>query len=161
MPLESSLPHPVTEAEAAQLAREVFGLEASARPLPGEYDHNFHITAVDGREFVLKVMHPDRQRSFIELQAEALQLLAARAPGAALPHVEPTLQRELFAQVSLGGEQRFVWMLSFLPGKVLAQVNPHTPELLEALGELLGQIDRALRDFSHPAASREFKWDLA
>ncbi|HEY6352314.1 MAG TPA: aminotransferase class III-fold pyridoxal phosphate-dependent enzyme [Candidatus Angelobacter sp.] len=162
MLLESTMPHPVTESEAIQLARESFGLEASARPLAGEYDRNFHVTAVNGREFVLKVMHPDRKRTFIELQAQALQLLAVRAPGAAIPHVQRTLQGELFTQVTLGdGEQRFVWMLSFLPGKVLARVNPHAPELLEALGDLLGRIDRALQDFSHPAASREFKWDLA
>src|SRR5579864_5222693 len=131
MLLESTMPHRVTESEAAQLAREIFGLEARARPLPGEYDHNFYISVEDGREFVLKVMHPGRQRTFIELQAQALQLLAVRAPGAAIPHVQRTLQGELFAQVTLGdGEQRWVWMLSFLPGKVLARVNPHTPELL-------------------------------
>src|SRR5215470_7799843 len=120
MQLESTVPHPVTESEAVQLAREVFALEASAHPLPGEYDHNFHITAVDGREFVLKVMHPGRKRTFIELQVEALQLLAVRAPGTAIPHGQPTSQGGLFTQVTLGGEQRFVWMLTFLPGKVLA-----------------------------------------
>jgi Ser/Thr protein kinase RdoA (MazF antagonist) len=59
------------------------------------------------------------------------------------------------------GDERFVWLLSFLPGSVLAEVRPHTPELLRSLGCLLGRIDHALQDFSHPATTRALKWDLA
>ncbi|MBS1803370.1 MAG: phosphotransferase [Acidobacteria bacterium] len=59
------------------------------------------------------------------------------------------------------GEKRFVWLLSFLRGRVMAEVRPHTLELLRSLGSLLGNIDLALQDFSHPAAARALKWDLA
>jgi 4-aminobutyrate aminotransferase-like enzyme/Ser/Thr protein kinase RdoA (MazF antagonist) len=73
-----------------------------------------------------------------------------------------TRSGELFTRVALrGGAEHFVWMLNFLNGKVLAKVRPHTPELLQSLGRLLGEVDRALQDFSHPAAHRELKWDLA
>src|SRR6266576_5918670 len=61
MPLEARVAHGLTESEAARLAREVYGLEASARALPGEYDENFHLIAAPGRAFVLKVMHPARE----------------------------------------------------------------------------------------------------
>src|SRR5262249_860134 len=59
----------------------------------------------------------------------------------------------------MNGQEHFVWLLSFLPGTVFAEVRPHSPELLTSLGRLLGEIDYALRDFSHPAAARELKWD--
>src|SRR5262249_5842720 len=49
----------------------------------------------------------------------------------------------------------------FLPGKMLAEVRLHTPELFHSLGSLLGEIDHALQAFSHPAAIRELKWDSA
>ncbi|GAC1677984.1 MAG: aminotransferase class III-fold pyridoxal phosphate-dependent enzyme [Candidatus Acidiferrum sp.] len=52
-------------------------------------------------------------------------------------------------------------MLTFLQGTVLAKVRPHMPELLGSLGNLLGQMDAALSDFSHPATRRELKWDLS
>jgi 4-aminobutyrate aminotransferase-like enzyme/Ser/Thr protein kinase RdoA (MazF antagonist) len=52
-------------------------------------------------------------------------------------------------------------MLTFVPGTVLAKVNPHTPELLRNLGQFLGEMDAALVDFTHPAAHRELKWDLS
>lgn len=54
-----------------------------------------------------------------------------------------------------------VRVLSYLPGKPLASVEFQSPELLHDLGRKLGQLDRALADFDHPAAHREFYWDLA
>jgi 4-aminobutyrate aminotransferase-like enzyme len=48
-----------------------------------------------------------------------------------------------------------------VPGTALAEARPHSPELLESLGRLLGGMDAALADFSHPSARRELKWDLA
>ena len=41
----------------------------------------------------------------------------------------------------------------------MADVRPHTPELLGSLGSLLGTVDAALGGFSHPAAARDLKWD--
>src|SRR5260370_16077380 len=72
MLLEARVAQPVTEAEAVRLARELYGIAATARALPGEYDDNFHLTSAAGREVVLKVMHPARERSFIELQSRGL-----------------------------------------------------------------------------------------
>ena len=82
---EARVAQPVTESEATRLAHEIFGLEAGAKSLPGEYDDNFHLLAADGREFVLKIMHPAREQSFVEMQCQALQHLAQRAPQLSLP----------------------------------------------------------------------------
>ena len=56
---------PVPEPVAIRLARELYGLEAEARALPGEYDANFHLSTGEGPGFVLKVMHPDREQGLI------------------------------------------------------------------------------------------------
>jgi 4-aminobutyrate aminotransferase-like enzyme/Ser/Thr protein kinase RdoA (MazF antagonist) len=137
-------------------------LEVSASFLPGEYDSNFHLITSDGRAFVLKVMHSSRDRAFIDMQCAALTHLVHRVPELPLPRVQLTRLGETFAKASLSnGDERFVWLLGFLPGRVLAEVRPHTPELLRSLGRLLGQIDHGLQDFSDPAATRALKWDLA
>src|SRR5215469_13454120 len=99
MLLEARVAHPVTEAEAAGLALEVYGLEAAARALPGEYDDNFHLIAADGRAFVLKVMHPARAPSFIDLQCQALVHLAEHAPQLPLPRVIPNRDGELLSEI--------------------------------------------------------------
>jgi 4-aminobutyrate aminotransferase-like enzyme/Ser/Thr protein kinase RdoA (MazF antagonist)/murein DD-endopeptidase MepM/ murein hydrolase activator NlpD len=148
--------------EARRMARHLYGLEVSARVLPGEYDDNFHLLAADSCAFVLKVMHPERADSFVDMQCQALAHLAQRAPNLALPRVIPATQGQLFTRIKMeNGDSRLVWLLTYIPGKTFAEAKPHSPELLASLGTLLGQIDSALLDFSYPSASRELKWDLS
>jgi 4-aminobutyrate aminotransferase-like enzyme/Ser/Thr protein kinase RdoA (MazF antagonist) len=159
---EARVAQPVTESEAVRLASEIFSLDSCAKSLPGEYDDNFHLTSADAREFVLKIMHPAREQSFVEMQCLALQHLAKRAAQLSLPRVRQTQNGEAFTIATLAdGSKRLVWLLTFVSGTVFAKVNPHTPELLCSLGRFLGQLDAALADFSHPAAHRELKWDLS
>src|ERR1700730_12283870 len=180
MLLEKRVGQAITEAEAVEFARELYGLEVTAKSLPGEYNDNFHLTTTEnatavrlgtdtsqalppgGCGFVLKVMHPAREGPLIDLQCRALQHLAERAPHLSLPRVYPTKTGEAFADGrAADGSQRLVWLLSYLPGRVLAEVRPHSEELLASLGRLLGEMDVALADFSHSAAPRELKWDFA
>ncbi len=144
------------------LAGDVYGLAARARRLPSEYDQVFHLVARDDTAFIMKVMHPSRDAAFIDLQCRTLQHLARTAPGCNLPRVINTRKGEAFTTArGDDGEERLVWLLSYLPGKVLFDARPHSPELLESIGELLGTVDRSLHDFSHPAGKRDLKWDLS
>ena len=162
MLLEDRLIAKLSEADAAELAREVYGWEASAKILPGEYDDNFQLASEDGRNFILKIMHPARERAFIDLQCRALEHLAARAPQLELPRVVPGRNREWIKQWRApDGSLRLVWCLGFIPGNLLAHVKPHSSELLSELGRFLGHVDEALADFLHPGLDRELKWDLA
>jgi 4-aminobutyrate aminotransferase-like enzyme/Ser/Thr protein kinase RdoA (MazF antagonist) len=144
------------------LARELYGIEARARRLPSEYDQVFQLIAQDGAAFILKVMHPQRDASFIDLQCRTLQHLAQSTPSLGLSRVIVTADGEAYKKVRGDeGDERLVWLLSYVPGKVLFDTRPHSPELLESIGELLGSVDKALQEFSHPAARRELKWDLS
>src|ERR1700730_7453611 len=180
MLLEERAGQTITEAAVVGFARELYGLEVTAKSLPGEYDDNFHLTttgsaaatrAVEqetaglrpgGSAFVLKAMHPARERGWIDLQCRALQHVAERAPQLGLPRVCPLGSGEAFASIRGGdGLERFVWLLTYVPGNVLAETRPAAGELLTSLGRFLGEMDAALADFAHPAAHRELKWDLA
>jgi 4-aminobutyrate aminotransferase-like enzyme/Ser/Thr protein kinase RdoA (MazF antagonist) len=178
MQLEERVGQVTTEADAVRLAQELYGLEVIAKALPGEYDDNFHLKSKttpaefapdaaglrlsDSAAFVLKVMHPAREESLIDLQCRVLQHLAQRAPQLRLPRVCPTRNNDAFTKVAAAdGSSRIVWLLTYVPGTMLAEARPHSAELLSSLGVLLGEIDRALADFSHPAAQRELKWDFA
>jgi len=192
MLLEERVGQGTTEADAVRFARDLYGLDVIAKALPGEYDDNFHLTAreetssalvasesalhlaavrlVDGSApflpsksgFVLKVMHPAREESLIDLQCRALQHLAQRAPQLNLPRVCLTKKEEAFTTVAAAdGSTRILWLLTYVPGTLLAEAKPHSAELLASVGILLGEMDAALTDFSHPAAQRDLKWDFA
>ncbi|MGZ5424397.1 MAG: aminotransferase class III-fold pyridoxal phosphate-dependent enzyme [Candidatus Aminicenantales bacterium] len=156
--------HPSTRAavrDALDLAREVYGLEAQAVPLPSEYDDNFRIEAADGTVSVLKVMHPAREAGFVDMQCAALEAIAGRAPGLPVQRVIPDRDGRLWSTTRAGqGETRLVWMLTYLPGRPIAGIRPIGPELLSEIGTALARLDLALDGFTHPWARRELKWDL-
>ncbi|MDE3136031.1 MAG: aminotransferase class III-fold pyridoxal phosphate-dependent enzyme [Acidobacteriota bacterium] len=150
-----------TDADAVRLAKELYGLHATARPLPSERDRNFLLTAESGEQFVLKISNAADSEPVLDMQNRALEHLATAAPGLALPRLRRTSNGEAMPRISASdGAAHFVRLVNYIPGNVLADCSPHTPELLRSLGEALGTIDRALEHFEHPAAKRELKWDL-
>jgi Ser/Thr protein kinase RdoA (MazF antagonist) len=135
--------------EVAQgLTKDLFGIRAEARPLPGEFDDNFRLTDATGTQYLLKIMRPSCDPAFVDMQHRAMEHLAR------FPVPRPA------APVKISSDGRLAWLLHWLPGRLLADV-PRTPELLFHLGRVLGEVDRALETFSHPLAHRELKWDLA
>jgi 4-aminobutyrate aminotransferase-like enzyme/Ser/Thr protein kinase RdoA (MazF antagonist) len=150
-----------TVEDASKIAFTLYGLHAEACPLPGELDHNFHLQTTAGQEFVLKIAHAGQQRDILDLQNKAMAYLAAHNPSLLLPQVCAISTGESIGIITASnGMTHFVRMLTYIPGRHLAEVKPHTPELLYGLGNLLGQMDHALQDFQHSAAQRTLKWDL-
>ncbi len=131
-----------------EAAEDLFGICAEARPLAGEFDDNFHLTAADGSRYILKIMRPGCDPSFVDMQSRALEHLTG------FPVPRPA------APVKTTRDGRLAWLLHWLPGRMLAEVS-RTPEMLFKIGRMLGQIDRALETFSHPSTHRELKWDLS
>lgn len=153
-----------TEHDARRLAREWYGLEAAARPLPGERDRNFYLEMDSGQAFVLKIANAAEQRATLELQNQVVDHLSARVPALTFPRVIATRSGERVVAVeNAARDAHFMRLLTYVPGKVWAHVKPHTPRLLRSLGQALALVDAALQDFraSAPAALRELKWDLA
>ena len=146
--------------DAARIARELWGIEASARELPSERDQNFHLTGA-GEPLVLKISGSAERPEALELQNAALDWLAARAPALPLPRVRPTAAGHAIASVpDQEGSPRLVRMLTYLPGVVLEQARPQGAALLSGVGRFLGRLDRALEGFSHPAAvGRHLDWN--
>lgn len=151
----------LTAGDATTIARDLYGLDAAASPLPGEKDRNFLLETATGERFVLKIANAGEPHEILAMQNAAMEHLAARGVGR-IQRVIPTLPGEAIGTVTSGDEAaHFVRLLTFMPGKTWALANPHTPEMLATLGRLLGSVDAALSTFDHPAAHRALKWDLA
>ncbi|MCI0691814.1 aminotransferase class III-fold pyridoxal phosphate-dependent enzyme [candidate division KSB1 bacterium] len=150
-----------TEQDAICFADERYGWRAVARALPSERDQNFYLKTETGKEFVLKIANVAESREILDLQNHAMLHLAERVPLLAVPRVCKTTAGESITTITSNeGATYFMRLLTYVPGKLLAHVKPHSPELLHSLGHALGTIDLALQDFSHPAARRDLKWDL-
>ncbi|MEK6410780.1 MAG: aminotransferase class III-fold pyridoxal phosphate-dependent enzyme [Acidobacteriota bacterium] len=150
-----------SEADAARLALELYGLTGPAKELNSERDQNFHIEADSGERFVLKIAAAAERRATLEFQNAVMAHLGERVRSGFIPQLRKTKSGEDIATVAdENGTPHFVRLLTYHPSALLAEVNPHTPELLQSLGHFLGEIDKALDGFTHPASRRELKWDL-
>ena len=160
----------VTCWEAERLLRERYGIEAAVDPLPSDRDQNFRVSVEGTARYVLKIANGLETRAVLEAQQAVMAHLGRPGdPFGVTPQVCPTLAGEGLCEVALpvlpkgSGEARvhLVWLITFLPGRPLGEVRHHPDGLLTDLGRRLGELDRRLADFDHPAIHRELHWDLA
>ncbi len=152
---------PRFNAETASLqARKIYGLKCAAETLPSDRDQNFLLITESGEKFVLKIANSTEQRAMLEAQQQVLKHLAKSV--SLCPKVVTSLNEETVVEVvSPEGVKHFAWLITHLPGSPLGKVKRHSNELMRDLGKCLGQMDKALADFDHPAIHRDLHWDLA
>jgi len=147
--------------DGERMARELYGIAGAAQELPSERDQNFHIRTAGGEEYVLKIASAADSIELLDFQNRAMELIAERAPSIRCPGVCRTLTGEKITRVSgSAGSCHCVRMLTYVSGRLFAHARPHSPDLLRSLGQLFGTMDKALENFSLPAAQRKLKWDL-
>ena len=141
------------------LAADLYGIHGDVRPLPSERDQNFALFAETDDAYVLKIANGGEEAATLACQNQAMTHVAERVGHA--PVVKSTLAGQAIATVTAeDGACYYVRLISYVPGKPLGTVRPHSPELLRDVGARFGRIVVALHDFDHPAARREFDWDL-
>lgn len=159
----------LTAAEAARLALELYGVSCegpgrSIHSLPSERDQNFRLATGEHESYVLKISQPNESRPNLEMQERVLNHLQGRVRAAdlVLPRVVPTTSGETLATtIGPDGAEHLVRMLTFVPGTVWADVQPHSSDLLRSLGRALALVDGALADFPPSGAFGDLKWDLS
>ncbi|MGH9799872.1 MAG: phosphotransferase, partial [Blastocatellia bacterium] len=147
---------------ASRIAWQLYGIRSTASPLPSERDQNFLLLTESGEKFVFKIANSTEDRAMLEAQQQALALISRQSSFC--PRVVPTLpmlKDETIAEVQANDASHFAWLITYLDGVPLGSVRRHSDELLRELGSCLGQVDRALSGFDHPAIHRDFHWDLA
>jgi 4-aminobutyrate aminotransferase-like enzyme/Ser/Thr protein kinase RdoA (MazF antagonist) len=150
-----------TAPDAERIARELYGLEGIAEPLPSERDQNFLIRAAAGRQFVVKIANAQEPPEILDFQYQVMRRLQGQLGDCAVPCVLPDRCGAQIASVATpAGARHFVRLCTWLPGICLGSVKPHKPELLADWGAVVARLDVALSNFSHPAMRRAFHWDL-
>jgi len=147
----------INEAFAGAIAAEHFGVVASVRVLPGEFDKNFALTTTEGQGFILKFSHPQSTDIQLDFENAMMQHLAASSVRPLIPRPVLTLTGEAVLRLEGGLRAR---MQTRMPGRVLVDVPARPENLVREIGMLLGRVDRSLAQFSHPGMHREWMWDL-
>ncbi len=158
--ISTNTPVSVTNQSISELARRLYGIEGTLKSLPGEYDCNTCISTKNGEQYVLKIMHPSRATTFIEMQIAALEHIASAAPQVPIQRVIAQHDGQSSSVQQIGENQHTVWMLSYIEGTLFADANPVDDALVAHLGETIGHIDIALKSFAYQTPERTLEWDV-
>lgn len=150
---------PLSPAEAEALAREHFGVTATATPLGSNQETNLLLTAESGERWVLKLANPAFGADVLDLQNAALRHLAAADTGLAAPVPVPCVNGSDLVEITLAGVPHHLRLLTFVPGRLLADATYAGDKALEQFGALSARLAAALADFDHPAADRVLQYD--
>ena len=160
----AELPIPsVTPAQAESIAREQFGLKASAAELGSNQDANFLLRNDSGEPIgVLKVANPAFSRIELEAQDAAAAFIASGEGLRTATNIAPdgTVPIAEIAGATVDSDRLFVRLIRFLPGGTLSGVGYLSPIHVAALGEVAARTCRALAGFEHPGVDRVLQWDL-
>src|SRR6185503_11067015 len=113
----------------------------------------------DGRRLVLKIANALEDRAMLDAQQRALDHLASR--GAPTPSVIPTVNGVELTTITTAHREHAIWAVSVLPGRPMSSMANRPQEFHFDLGRVVGSLGDALETFDHPAAHREFYWDVA
>jgi 4-aminobutyrate aminotransferase-like enzyme/Ser/Thr protein kinase RdoA (MazF antagonist) len=151
----------IDEAGAERIACDHFGLTARAESIGSQQDANFLLRSADDTTVaVLKVANPAFSAAEIEAQDEAADLVSREHPGlrvaTALRADDGTRQS---AVVQTPDGPAVARLLRFLPGGTMIGAGYLRPAAVARLGEIAGQVSRALAAFEHPGLGRVLQWD--
>ncbi len=146
----------------ATLLKDVFGIHGAIATLPGEIDLNYKVVTKENKKFTLKIANTNEKRKNLEFQNAMMGYLKGQSPDMEIPSIVLSLKSEPITTITdQEGNSRMVRLLTWVEGRPLATVNPHTPGLLLRLGVFCGKLTNALKGFDHSAAQRFIKWDIA
>ncbi|TGD88487.1 aminotransferase [Mycolicibacterium sp. CH28] len=158
-----ALPAPaVTAAQARDIAKSHFGVDADVTALGSQQDANFLLHRPGGEPVgVLKIANPAFSR--IELQAQdaaAAYICQTEAGVRAATNVELSGVPPIAELRDDDGTVLYARIISYLPGGTMSGEHYVTPARAAALGGLAGRTVRALAGFEHPGVDRVLQWDL-
>ncbi|XP_060889767.1 hydroxylysine kinase [Labrus mixtus] len=159
----------LSQPQVTELVKRLYRLTPSEiRSLPSYDDQNFYVAAVEGGEYVLKILNSDDSKNYntIEVQTYAMSFL--KENGLPAQTVLPTVSGQLMSLEEMdcgyGCQKYLVRLLTYLPGATISKARV-TPQLLYETGKTAARMDKILQELEHPhlgLLQREtFIWSLS
>ena len=154
-------PPELSKSEVLDSVRVYYGLEGTLYTLPGYRDQNFLLESPEGEKHVVKVSSPDEADEILEFETKMITRLSKDTDGL-IPSVIPsTSGNSLVTHQDHQGCHHRLRILEFLPGTLLAEINPRSNVLLTNLGERMAELGSVLGAYpDHPPPRIHFDWAL-
>lgn len=155
------MPPPVfSDEHVRSILREHYSIDGEFELLSGERDLNYRVVMPAGEKRLLKIANSAEDRQVTNFQTRAFMHIAEADPDFPLCRVLLSNEGEPEVEATNeNGKKHIVRMFSWLEGVPLLSIE-NRPDNPERMGEYLGRMGLALRDYSHPAEDNVLLWDL-
>ena len=144
-----------------QCLAENYGLDGTLTRLSGE-NLNYLLTRINGDRLVVKIVDDDMPAEVVEMEAEALKYAVLSGFRLKLPEIMENLDKKIETGIKIRiNILERLRILQFINGIEIENIADISDEMLENVGKTIAGFDRAMRGFTHPAAYRSHRWNLA
>ena len=150
-----------SEKEIESLVKKYFLIDAKAKALTGEYECNFLLTTDAGEKYIFKIAGDDHSYDFFDAQVKIVQHLLQSEVADKFFRYIPNEAGELMTVLQKDERKFYLRLLTFLKGEFWINTTKRSDALHIHLGNFLGKMDKALKNFSHPAMHRYYVWDVS
>lgn len=150
-----------SKSEIEVLALEKYGLSVKAQALNGYDELNFILTEPSGKKYILKVATDDHVFEFLDAQVKIVNHLSASPVSGKFQRYVKNSEGNELTTLRVNNKNYYLRVLSFLEGTFWVDATNHSDTLMHNLGNVLGEMDKSLQNFSHPAMHRHYEWDVA
>jgi 4-aminobutyrate aminotransferase-like enzyme/Ser/Thr protein kinase RdoA (MazF antagonist) len=150
-----------TEKEIELLVKKYYQLGVKAKALTGEYEFNFLLTAAGGTKYIFKAASDEHGYDFFDAQVKIVQHLSQSEVADKFFRYIPNKAGEMMTVLQRDDRKYYLRLLSFLHGEFWVNIKERSAALHIDLGNVLGRMDKALQNFSHPAMHRHYLWDIS
>jgi 4-aminobutyrate aminotransferase-like enzyme/Ser/Thr protein kinase RdoA (MazF antagonist) len=150
----------LSESEVSRLLIEEYGLRVTAQArMGGEVDQNVWVRTEQAGEFLFKATSGQIDDS-LRWQQTVLDHLESSAPDIPAPRMVPSRSGSALLPLDVGGRPFVVRLLTWLPGKMFAELRQPPAYLLTELGRLAARLTQALGTLPGALPGHTHHWDV-
>jgi len=143
------------------LLKEHYELDVSSRTrLDGESELTERIVTTDGESYVVKVGAPGRGKSDVDVELAVLDHLERADLNFKVPRVRRTLDGEMMRPIAAEDGDRWLRVLTWVPGQSWRSVQMPDASLLRNVGATAASLVKALDGLDAPGLTRTHAWDM-
>ena len=150
----SSPPPSFSNLEISDILKEHFHISDIIKDLYSDRDQNFLIRLDNDKKAILKISNPEESLDILNMQDAATQYINSRDSEIKIP-----FQIGEITRIQIHDQYYFSRIVDYLEGEFLKDLILKEKDY-NKLGSFIGRLSLSLDGFTHPAADRQFEWDI-
>ena len=149
------------EQEVLRCLRDHYRIEGHISRLMGE-NLNYLVSSDTGERFIFKIVDDDMPPEIVAMENEAIEHAISAGFHVNLPRILKNRHGEIETGITFRTNISYrARILVYIDGSVLETASDISINLIRNLGKMLAEFDLSMKDFDHPVAHRNHRWNLA